>query len=224
MKEENNQEIKIGIYRHYKNKKEYQILFFGKDSETKEDVVIYQALYGEQQIWVRSKEMFIEKIDFEGKITPRFELISEIIDTDKENFENKYKRALADYHNLMKQTAKEKYEFSRFANEAMIHKIIPVYDNLKMSILHHNKKDNDAWQEGVQYVIKQFKNILEESGVEEIKTIGEIFDHNIMEAINTEPTEEKEKDGVVAKEIKAGYILNGKVIIPARVVVYKVKK
>jgi molecular chaperone GrpE len=92
-----------------------------------------------------------------------------------------------------------------------------------MSILHSNKKDGDAWHEGVKHVIKQFKDILKESGVEEIKTIGEKFDHNTMDAISNEETDDKKKDGHVAKEIKAGYVLNGKVIIPARVTVYQLK-
>jgi hypothetical protein len=73
--------ISIGsIYRHFKGK-EYKILALGKDSETLEDVVVYQALYnsnefGLNSIWVRPKKMFLEIIDKDGKKIKRFEKIN----------------------------------------------------------------------------------------------------------------------------------------------------
>lgn len=137
--------------------------------------------------------------------------------------EDKYKRALADYQNLTKQTAKEKQEFAKYANERFLCEILPVYDNLKMAIEHSDENNHDKWLEGVKYVIKQFKTVLESAGVEEIKTVGEKFDHNTMEAISSEETDDKSLDGQVVREIKAGYKLNGKVIEPAKVAVYKIK-
>jgi len=126
--------------------------------------------------------------------------------------DNKYKRALADYQNLLKRTAKEKEDFFKYSNEQLIVEMIPVYDNLKTSLEHTDEQiEKSAWLEGVKYVLKQFKSILESVGVEEIKTVGENFDHNTMDAI--EGTGDK-----VIKEGKPGYKLNGKVIIPARVI------
>lgn len=132
---------------------------------------------------------------------------------DKEQYkelEDKYKRALADYQNLLKQTAKEKQEFVRYANEQFLCEILPVYDNLKMALKHSDKK-NDKWVEGVNYVVKQFKTVLEGAGIEEIKTIGEKFDHNTMEAVEG-------KGETVKKEARPGYKLHGKVIAPAKVI------
>lgn len=130
-----------------------------------------------------------------------------------EELENKYKRALADYQNLVKQSAKEKQEFVKYANEQLLLEMIPVYDNLKTSLLHIDKEsDKNGWAQGVKYVIKQFKDVLENSGVEEIKTVGEKFDPETMEALEG-------KGEKVKKELKAGYKLNGKVIIAARVIV-----
>lgn len=127
--------------------------------------------------------------------------------------EHKYKLALANYQNLLKQTAKEKQEFAKYANEQLLYEIIPVYDNLKISFQHvDNEAKKSGFSEGLQYIIKQFKGVLKNMGVEEIKTKGEKFDHNIMEAI--EGNGDK-----VKKEIKSGYKLNGKVIMPAKVIV-----
>lgn len=143
---------------------------------------------------------------------------------ESNNFEQKYKRALADYQNLLKRTAQEKEEFAKYANEQLLYEMIPVYDNLKMAINHSNGDNNDNWLDGVKYVVKQFQDVLSGLGVEEVKTIGEKFDHNTMEAVENEPIKDKKKDGVVSKELKAGYWLKGKVIIPAKVVVYKFEK
>ncbi|MDP2708695.1 MAG: nucleotide exchange factor GrpE [bacterium] len=140
-----------------------------------------------------------------------------------ESLKNKYKRALADYQNLLKQTAKEKAEFAAYANEQLLREILPVYDNLKLAVKHHNGESADEWLKGVEHVVKLFKDVLEKIGVEEIKIKDKKFDHNTMEAIGTEECEDKKLDCTVAKQVKAGYKLNGKVIEPAKVIVYKLK-
>lgn len=141
----------------------------------------------------------------------------------KRDCENLYKRALADYQNLLKQTAKEKMEFAVFANEQMLKEILPVYDHLKLAIEHHNGESTDGWLKGVEHVVKQFKDVLEKIGVEEIKVKDKKFDHNLMDAVGSEETEDESLDGKVAKQVKAGYRLNGKVIEAAKVIVYKLK-
>lgn len=66
--------IKLGKYRHYKGN-EYEVIGVAKHSETLEDMVMYQALYGEQQYWVRPFAMFLEDVEFNGKKVKRFEYI-----------------------------------------------------------------------------------------------------------------------------------------------------
>ena len=69
-------EIRIGRYRHFKGN-EYEVLYIAKHSETLEDMVVYRALYGEGEMWVRSAKMFGETVTREGKTFPRFEYIGE---------------------------------------------------------------------------------------------------------------------------------------------------
>lgn len=64
-------ETTMGKYRHYKGK-EYELIGIAKHSETLEELVVYKALYGNKQIWVRPREMFFEDIIFEGVKQPRF--------------------------------------------------------------------------------------------------------------------------------------------------------
>ncbi len=68
--------IKPGLYRHFKGNM-YKVLYNAKHSETMEDMVVYQALYGEMGIWVRPAAMFCEKIVRDGKTIDRFTYISE---------------------------------------------------------------------------------------------------------------------------------------------------
>ncbi|MDD5031603.1 MAG: nucleotide exchange factor GrpE [Patescibacteria group bacterium] len=205
---DNSNKVKPGIYKHYKDKK-YKVLFIAEDSETQEEMVVYQAMYGEGKIWVRPKRIFLEEVEIDGKKVPRFKFES----PEENDWQNKYLRALADYQNLLKRTAQEKVEFVKYANEDLILSIIPVYDNLKMSLAHTDETvEKNGWLEGIKHVIRQFKDVLASMGVEEIKTIGEKFDHNTMEAIEG-------KGDKVVKELRPGYKLNGKVIVAAKVVV-----
>lgn len=69
--------IKINTkYKHFKGN-EYLVLHVAKHSETLEEMVVYQALYGEHGIWVRPLDMFLEKIEREGIVFNRFEEIIE---------------------------------------------------------------------------------------------------------------------------------------------------
>ena len=70
------EDIKIGKYRHFKGK-EYQVLYLATHSETMEPMVVYQALYGEQGIWVRPAAMWNAIIERDGKKQLRFTYISE---------------------------------------------------------------------------------------------------------------------------------------------------
>ena len=66
-------ELKPGIYRHFKGK-EYELLAIAKHSETEEPMVIYRALYGAKELWVRPVSMWSETVDTDGYHGPRFVL------------------------------------------------------------------------------------------------------------------------------------------------------
>jgi len=64
-------------YRHFKGGL-YKFIGIAKDSETLEEMVVYQALYGEGQLWVRPKEMFFEKVERNGKVMERFQEVADV--------------------------------------------------------------------------------------------------------------------------------------------------
>jgi hypothetical protein len=67
--------IQRGIYKHYKGNL-YEVIGSARHSETLEHHVVYRALYGDYELWVRPLEMFKETITYEEKVMPRFELIT----------------------------------------------------------------------------------------------------------------------------------------------------
>ncbi|MBQ6851343.1 MAG: DUF1653 domain-containing protein [Oscillospiraceae bacterium] len=68
--------VKPGLYRHFKGNM-YRVIGTARHSETMEEMVVYQALYGEMGLWVRPRNMFLETVERDGKIFQRFEFVEE---------------------------------------------------------------------------------------------------------------------------------------------------
>jgi len=68
--------IPMGRYRHYKGK-EYEVIGVARHSETEEDYVVYRTLYGNFDLWIRPKAMFLEEIVVDGVAIPRFRYIGD---------------------------------------------------------------------------------------------------------------------------------------------------
>ena len=66
-------DLPAGLYRHYKGS-QYRVFGVARHSETEQELVVYQALYGEAGLWVRPLDMFIETVETEQGVKPRFEL------------------------------------------------------------------------------------------------------------------------------------------------------
>ena len=122
------------------------------------------------------------------------------------DLEEKWKRALADYHNLEKRVEKEKEEFAQFANARLIDKLLNVLDDLERAVDHLGDK-------GLKLILDQFKAVLASEGLSEIKAEGEKFDPETMDAVKMV----KGKKDRVVEVILKGYKLNHKVLRPAKV-------
>ncbi len=78
-------------YKHYKGN-HYRVMAVALHSESREELVVYRALYGEAGVWVRPLTMFTEQLVLEGEITPRFQLVSEAIDVDWEGYQRESRK------------------------------------------------------------------------------------------------------------------------------------
>jgi hypothetical protein len=66
--------VVLGKYEHYKHKL-YEVIGVAKHSETLVEFVVYRALYGSHDLWIRPKDMFMENVEIDGEMVPRFKLI-----------------------------------------------------------------------------------------------------------------------------------------------------
>lgn len=116
------------------------------------------------------------------------------------------KRAVADYRNLEKRFEEEKRETLKFANKDLLLRLIPAFDTLFLAEKH-------VQDEGLRLTIRHLHDVLRDVGVERVKTEGEMFNPECMEAVTTG----EGKENRVLEELRPGYALFGKIIRPAQV-------
>lgn len=134
-----------------------------------------------------------------------------------EELETQLKRLAADFDNYKKRADTERKEVFALAQAQALLEIAPVLDNFRRATDHlpEDLKQNN-WVTGVLYVERQLEQILNDAGITKIKTIGELFNPALHEAISTEPNDSAPADHVTA-EIEGGYLMNGRVLKPAKV-------
>jgi molecular chaperone GrpE len=131
---------------------------------------------------------------------------------------DKYLRLFSDFDNFRKRSIKERLELTKTASAEMIEAILPVLDDLERALQVEGDKI-DSSTEGITLIIAKLKRILSNKGLEEIKTIGEVFNTDFHEAITHIPAPDEKKKGQVIDEVQKGYLLNGKVLRFAKVIV-----
>lgn len=150
-----------------------------------------------------------------------------ILKKQVENLENILKekneeilRRAADLDNYRKRLTKETEDKVRFANQAVVKDFLPVMDNIEMALQH--AEEGTPLREGIELTIKSFKDALSKHGVKEVDAeIGTIFDPAVHEAIMMDNNTEYENNAVTLC-VQKGYILNDRVIRPAKVKVNKI--
>ena len=130
-----------------------------------------------------------------------------------------WQRAKADFLNYKKDEIERLKKILEYTNEDLILEILPILDNFEKAEKEISKdKENNNYLNGFLQIKLQLKSILKNKGVEELLSIGQKFDPNIHDAVETINGKES---GKIVEEIQKGYKLNGKVIKPAKVKVIK---
>jgi len=133
---------------------------------------------------------------------------------------DKYLRLYAEFDNFRKRSMRERIDYLKFAGEEVFKDILPVVDDFERGLkAAENLTDVKAVNEGVQLVYNKLQNILKQKGIEFMDTKGKDFDPETMEAITNIPAPTPDLKGKVVDEVEKGYLLNGKVIRFAKVVV-----
>ena len=145
----------------------------------------------------------------------------EKLKADVEHWKNEYYRAYADTKNLRNNLEKEHREALRYRSEGFIDELLPVLDSFYMALA--NEPTDPALKNyliGFQYIYRNLVAVLENEGVTEITPeVGQKFDSNVMQAVDTVEGE----DNVITKVYNKGYKLHDRIVRPANVQV-SVKK
>lgn len=145
---------------------------------------------------------------------------------EKEAADNydKYLRAAAELENYKKRAAREKNEALKFGQENLIRDIIPLLDGLDRALEQSNKsQDFESFKTGLVLLRSQLMGCLERHGVEAIDCTQRAFDPNFHEAMMQVDSADHEDNQIVA-ELEKGYMLNGRLLRPAKVSVCKRRK
>ena len=135
-----------------------------------------------------------------------------------------WKRAQADYQNLKKESEREKTEFAKYANERLLTDLLPALDQFALAMqfipaADADRKTWDNWLTGVRAVQSLWEQAAKAQGLERIPSDG-AFDPNKHEAVGEEEAEGKET-GSIIKVMQDGWMLNGKVLRPSKVIIAK---
>ena len=137
-----------------------------------------------------------------------------------EEWKNEYLRKQADFQNFTKRKEKEVEELKKFSSEKIITQFLGSLDNFERAIESSiESKDFDSLLKGVEMIVRNLKDIMTSEGVEEISTEG-AFNPEYHHAVGIEASEDKKEDEIV-KVLQKGYMMKGKVIRPAMVIVCK---
>ncbi len=137
-----------------------------------------------------------------------------------EEANDKFLRLFSEFDNYRKRVTKERLELSKTAAEGVISALLPVLDDLeRASKVARAKMDEDSEEEGIVLIYNKLKVILKQKGVEEIPAEGEQFNTDYHDAVTHLPAKNEDEKGKVREVMQKGYMLNGKVIRHARVVV-----
>ena len=138
-----------------------------------------------------------------------------------EQLNDKYLRLYSEFDNYRKRSLKEKIELSKSAAADLIITLLPVLDDFEraLSAMEKDEDEKTANIDGVNLVYNKLKNILSQQGLECMKVQGEEFNTDFHEALTNIPAPSPELKGKVVDVVQNGYMLNGKVIRYAKVVV-----
>jgi molecular chaperone GrpE len=128
-------------------------------------------------------------------------------------------RALAEVDNVKRRTQRERDEYVRYANESLIRELLPALDNFDRALdAARAAREAAKVVEGITLIQRELLRVLERVGVTRYSSLGERFDPNRHEAAGRTVSVEQPPDTIVA-ELAPGYMLNGRMLRPAHVVV-----
>jgi molecular chaperone GrpE len=139
----------------------------------------------------------------------------EAVSAERDQYLDSLRRLKAEFDNSRKRQERERARILESASEKLVQELLPVLDNLDRAL----ESEGDI-REGVRATRDQLADVLANEGLLPVASDGQPFDPNVHEAVMGQPSEDHE-EGTVLQTFQRGYLLNGRAIRPAKVVVAK---
>ncbi|EDZ90690.1 nucleotide exchange factor GrpE [Francisella tularensis] len=162
----------------------------------------------------------LEELSVEEQLERAKDTIKELEDSC-DQFKDEALRAKAEMENIRKRAERDVSNARKFGIEKFAKELLPVIDSIEQALKHEVKlEESIAMKEGIELTAKMLVDILKKNGVEELDPKGEKFDPNLHEAMAMIPNPEFE-DNTIFDVFQKGYMLNGRIVRAAKVVIVK---
>lgn len=145
------------------------------------------------------------------------------VKAERQEYLDGWQRAKADYVNIKKRSEEERSVFIRDAASGLLKAMLPALDSFEHAVASPHAQD-PAWLLGIQNTYTQLIKALEAEGIVSFDPLGEMFDPNKHEPVETVAVTDVQRDNTVTKVYQRGYALYGTIIRPARVAIGQYKK
>lgn len=174
--------------------------------------------------------VFDDNVDEDGNDDPKA-LVKKLrekikkLEEKSQEYLTGWQKERADSINLKRRLEEEKKEFAKFAKEDITTELMSVLDSFESAFKNKEawEKVDKNWRQGVEYIHSQLINVLGNHGVSVINPLGEKFDPQRDEAVESVPVEKEGEDGKIIEVVSIGYKLHNKIIRAPKVKVGELK-
>ena len=153
---------------------------------------------------------------------PETPSLEEVLRSERDAFEEKWLRVVAELDNVRKRSRREVLETRRFVQAEILRSLLEFQDNFERALQSAGENsDTDGsggFREGVELIFQKFRGVLKDKGVEPMEALGAEFDPNFHEAVG-QLTRENTEPGLVIEVVQQGFYFGDMVLRPARVII-----
>ncbi|MGY3766889.1 nucleotide exchange factor GrpE [Vagococcus vulneris] len=142
------------------------------------------------------------------------------VENELKDMEDKFLRAQAEIANMRNRNKKEREDAAKYRAQDLAKSLLPALDNLDRALaIEATDEHGESMKKGIEMVRESVIHALNESNVEEIEALGQPFDPNLHQAVQTVPCEDGQEPDEIVQILQKGYILKDRVLRPTMVVV-----
>ncbi|MGO2266171.1 MAG: nucleotide exchange factor GrpE [Vagococcus salmoninarum] len=146
--------------------------------------------------------------------------VEETLKQQLEEMEDKFLRAQAEIANMRNRHQKESQNSAKYRSQNLGTELLPAIDNLERALaIEVTDEQGKSLKKGIEMVMESLLHALKSAGIEEIPTLGETFDPNLHQAVQTTAVSEGQKPDEIVQVLQKGYKLHDRILRPTMVIV-----